>query len=123
MEFKGIMKDDKLANMNRAYLEKEARRRGISTSQVCWTDLALKVAYAEGYNIGKSEQSFSYPTKATMPKAETKRNFCLEDEDGEKYFLTLTDSQINLLDWLESKSLLSDSLTYEEVGEIKFEEV
>ena len=95
MEFKGIMKDYKLATMDRIHLEKEAHRKGIPFSrQISWTDLALRVAYAEGYNIGKSEQSFSYPTKAAMPKAE-KKKYSLQDNTREEiYYLSLTNKYI-----------------------------
>lgn len=117
MVFKGIMKNGgwDLYNAEFEKLRKECDRRGISADSP--SIAKLRIAYAEGYNIGKSEQNTSCPLSNQKKE---KYIFTIEDEH---YFVSLTEDQERLLDWLYDHDLLYDLATFEKTDKVNFDEI
>lgn len=94
MEFKGIM--NKLPVMDVLQTKKECERRGITFQIENLSNMKLKIAYAEGYNVARSESG--------NPSYKEKRvNVLFRDEYANLYPITLTESQLRVLDFLRDK--------------------
>lgn len=76
-------------------------------------DCTIDVAFAEGYNVGKSEK------KAEIAhKKEQRKKILLADADREEgCYLNLTNDQLRLLKWLYENNYLDINITYTEAVE------
>ena len=98
MEFKGIMMDkgkilDSLRDCDT--LRKHAKRRGIDYYNFPSSQVRLMIAYAEGYNIGKSEADKTDSIKQYSSSEKTYRNILLSVPDlNVTKALSVTDEQL-----------------------------
>ena len=98
MEFKGIMMDkgrilDSLRDCDT--LRKHAKRKGINYYDFPSSQVKLMIAYAEGYNIGKSETDKTDSIKQYSSSEKTYRNILLSVPDlNVTKALSVTDEQL-----------------------------
>lgn len=109
MEFKGIM--NRLENLTGEQLAKERSRRGID---YCLGDsfniIKQKIAYAEGYNVARSESG--------NPSYKEKRvNVLIRDNIDTIYPVTLTESQLRVLDFIRDE--MDYDLNYDIVNDFE----
>lgn len=114
MEIKSrIIKNGELCNIDRNRLLMLAKDRGISIPG--WADmeqLKLEIAYAEGYMVGKSEKA-----EKTF-KTQERTDYVFSD-GADDYLVALTDDQIRLLQWLNTKDFLWEDVTFSKTGTLE----
>lgn len=124
MEFKGIMKDNghRLVNMPCNQLKKEAKRRGIDID--CpHSEVRLMIAYAEGYNIGKSERICANDTNTSKRTEKKYKNIIiLFPELDYTKCLSVTEEELKGIQYM-AKVFLSD-YTEVQISEVEnFEKI
>lgn len=108
MEFKGIM--SKLPVMDILQTKKECERRGITFEIENYPNMKCKIAYAEGYNVAKSESG--------NPLYKEKRiNVLIRDNIDSIYPVTLTESQLRVVDFIRDE--MDYDLSYEVVDDFE----